>query len=117
MDTSNLSPTGQRYFNDLMALQLPVLEAMLATHIKLIDNALTVANGRKDALLMNVAIIGEKNAKTTKQFCFPEPETIPEEFKTAFHDYATRLCGERWMIDTAVQIKKAAYVKQLAKNL
>ena len=106
---------------DLMQLDLPVLEAMLATQIILVDKACTVARGTYEAVQIEINLISSNNEKTTKQFCFPEPGTIPAEIIAAFQQLADRVCAEKWLIEVAIENKKelqalAAFQLSLSGN-
>jgi hypothetical protein len=85
----------------LQTLSPTLLGEMLQEHKQEISNGYTVFNTKDLMASLNV---WDKNTGKLFQFHFTD---LPEELRKGIHDYTTRLCSEKLLIETALsEVKK-----------
>jgi hypothetical protein len=86
-----------------MQLGLPVLEAQLKVIKTTLDKVFKVARTKKVSARIDITIEPDLGGTNRSTFHFPAPDFIPQELQQFLNDWSTRLIGERWIIEQAIE--------------
>jgi hypothetical protein len=101
----------------LDGLDLPVLKSLYYDHVYKIGQACLIARSKIERLQLLIEYSPYPGPRCAPlSVSFGNPPHVPEEFKKAFEDYATRLCAERHLIEVAISDKSLEEYKTLDKD-
>jgi hypothetical protein len=92
--------------NDLQSLDLKQLQDLLEINSRYYSTSIKIAQSKKFAATISAAIFlpvnGSEQHLKIKTIHFKQPEEIPAELRKFFEDWSTRLIGEKWLIEEAI---------------
>ncbi len=105
----SLNPTIMQKL-DLQGKSLSELQELLLLNEFYLKPALVIAQNPKQAIDINAMVWlsgsldkpDEKSKTGVYSLRFALPDEVPDELKTFFADYSTRLLGEKWMLLDAI---------------